>query len=268
VRPYSGAEALAISVVSSPRGLSLAVLLLLALLGTTSCRFVSPSSISGEQIAILFREIPSGINASEVQRILADTQGAPHTDPNWPALRYLTGEAQLRSGDVEKARATFRELATWSTDPALTGPLRDGWGGSGLVAVALWRWLQILDAHGGETEEIAEALKVSRAVYRTRLFVGMVRPDLLPALPLLEEDAARLLAHVLWKAKQPEAASVFLAFVGIDSVGQYDPIDEQIAQQMFEQGKSDTGAPRPFPLQKTAQPCHDGRPEEALGGCA
>jgi soluble lytic murein transglycosylase-like protein len=218
---------------------SLAALLLLTLLGTTSCRVAeSPPSISAEQIAILFRESSSGVNGSEVQHLLSDTRGAPHTDPNWPALSYLTGEAELRSGDIERARATFRELATWSAYPASTGPLRDGWGGSGLAAVALWRWLQILDAYGGSAEEITQVLSVARAVYRTRLFVGMVHPDLLPALPLIEEDGARLLAHVLWKAKRPEADSVFLAFVGIDSVGQYDDVDDQIAEQMFEQGKA------------------------------
>ena len=64
----------------------------------------------------------------------------------------------------------------------------------------------------------------------------MVGVGLLPALPLIEEDGARLLAHVLWKAKRPEANSVFLAFVGIDSVGHYDAVDEQIARQMFDQG--------------------------------
>jgi soluble lytic murein transglycosylase-like protein len=151
-------------------------------------------------------------------------------------MTYLTGEAQLRGNHVEPARATFRELSTWAGSLPSTGPYKDGWGASGLAAVALWRWLHILDAQGGTPEEIDLALKTARALYRTRFFAGMVHGGLLPALPLVEENSARLLAHILWKAKRPEAYAVYLAFVSIDSVGRSDPTDELIARQMFDHG--------------------------------
>ena len=159
---------------------------------------------------------------------------APHEDPNWPALAYLVGEVQLKQKDLEGARATFRDLAAW----AAADPYKDGWGGSGLAAVALFRWLQALDARGGTPDETSQALEVALNLYRTRLFRGMVQGDLLPALPLLEETNARLLAHVLWRAHRKEADAVFLAFLGIDSQGDRDETDEAIAKAMIDEGQA------------------------------
>src|ERR1700675_3869048 len=97
---------------SGPLGIALAGLLLFTLLSITSCRVAEPSvSILPQHIATLFRELSSGSREPEVQRVLLETRNAPRTDPNWPALSFLTGEAQLRGRDAEQARGTFRELA-------------------------------------------------------------------------------------------------------------------------------------------------------------
>jgi hypothetical protein len=107
-----------------------------------------------------------------------------------------------------------------------------------VAAVALLRWLQALDAHGGAEAEVDEALKVALALYRGRLFRGMVRSSLLPALPLVEETNARLLSHVLWKAGHPEAKTVFLAFLAIDSQAEDDDVDRAITKAMLEDGSA------------------------------
>jgi hypothetical protein len=219
-------------------GVTAAGLLLTMLLCVmTSCKISEPrTSIPAQHLATLFLNLQSGGDAPDIQKILAETRNAPRTDPNWPTLTYLMGEARLRGNHVERARASFRDLSTWAASLPPEGPYKDGWGASGLAAVALWRWLQILDAQGGTAGEIDEVLRAARTLYRTRLFAGMVHPGLLPALPLIEENSAKLLAHVLWKHNRPEAIPAFVAFLSIDSVGELDPIDKSIRQKMFDQG--------------------------------
>ncbi len=203
-------------------------------LALTSCeRAAPPRSIEAVDVSEVFRLEQQ---SADVHGYLSKLQRAPRTDPNWPTLAYLVGEALLRTHQDEPARTVFRELCTWAAGLPAAAPHDDGWGASGLVAVALWRWLQILDAQGGSAEEIDQALKVAQSLYNRRLFVGMVHIGLLPALPLVEEDGARLLAHVLWKAGRPEASAAYLAFVSIDSVGDRDAIDDAITRHMIEQG--------------------------------
>jgi len=212
-------------------------LLLSAALLTASCKGAdNPAAISPQHLATLYATLQSGNPAPDIQAVLAETRAAPRTDPNWPALTYLVGEAYLKRKDIEHARATFRDLAAWAASDQSAGPYKDQWGGSGLAAIALWRWLRIVDLHGGTTAEIEQALNVAAALQRTRLYAGMVRSGLLPALPLIEEDVARLSAHLAWKAKRPEATALFLGFVSIDSTGELDETDELIRKSMLDQG--------------------------------
>lgn len=195
---------------------------------------------SSQQIATLFAKL-NAADTPSIDSEVADARSASSADPNWPALIYLVGEAQLRRHDTDKARAAFRALATWAaTDSTLRHGDKlaraDGWGGSGLAAVALWRWLQILDEHGGDPQEIDSVLSVAAALQGTRLFGGMVRGGLLPALPLLEEDVARRLAHVATKSGRPEAMSLFLDFVNIDATGEFDATDQELRKRMIDKG--------------------------------
>jgi TolA-binding protein len=212
-------------------------LVLIVVLITASCKVADkPAAVSPQHLATLFAALQSGDAAPDIQAVLAATRNAPRTDPNWPALTYLVGETHLKRKDVEKARAAFRDLAVWAASDQSAGPYKDQWGGSGLAAIGLWRWLRIVDLHGGAPEEVEQAVKAAAALQGTRLYTGMVRSGLLPALPLLEEDVARLAAHVAWKAKRPEAAALFLGFVSIDSTGELDPTDELIQKSMLDQG--------------------------------
>ena len=170
-------------------------LVLFVLLITASCKVAdTPVAVSPQHLATLFATLQSGDPAPDIQAVLAETRDALRTDPNWPALTYLVGEAYLKRKDVEQARATFRDLAVWAASDQSAGPYKDQWGGSGLAAIGLWRWLRIVDLHGGTPGEVEQALKVAAALQGTRLYTGMVRSGLLPALPLIEEDVARLSA--------------------------------------------------------------------------
>ena len=212
-------------------------LALFVLLTTASCNDAdTPVAVSPQHLATLFGKLQSDDSTPDVQAVLEETRKAPRTDPNWPVLTYLIGEAHQKRKNVEQARATFRDLALWAASEQSAGPYKDGWGGSGLAAIGLWRWLKILDAHGGTAEEVGQALKVAAALQGTRLFAGMVHSGLLPALPLIEEDVARLLAHVAWKTKRPEAAALFLDFVSIDSTGELDATDKLIEKRMLDDG--------------------------------
>jgi soluble lytic murein transglycosylase-like protein len=218
---------------------------LLVLLTAVGCKPAEETArtavpISPQQVVTLFAKV--GVEGTpSVDAEMAMAGKASRNDPNWPALIYLIGEAHLQRRDVEQARAAFRDLATWAaagrTLPSQDqGAAGDGWGGSGLAAVALWRWLQILDEQGGEPQEVDRVLRVAASLQGMRLFTGMVHGGLLPALPLLEEDVARRLAHIAGKAGRSEAMALFLDFVSIDSTGERTAADEEIVKRMIDEG--------------------------------
>ena len=169
-----------------------------------------------------------------IEALLSGQQAVAQDDPNWPTLAYLLGEVKRQRGETERARITFRDLASWAVSNHPRGPYNDTWGGSGLAVLGLWRWLQILDQYGPtESDEVDRVLETASQLQETRLYSGMVRTGLLGALPLLEEDVARRLAHVAWKNRRPEATSLFLDFLTIDSSGEMDPIDEEIQAEIM-----------------------------------
>lgn len=208
-----------------------------AFLALASCDPAEKSvAISPQQLATLVESLHSVDRPSQVEPILAEAQRAPRSDPDWPTLTYLVGEVYRKGGQVELARDTFRNLVAWAVSQQSPAEYPQAWGGSALAGVALWRWLQILNAHGGAAEEIQQALESAAVLRRSRLFAGLVGSGLLPALPLLEEDVARLLAHIAWKAKRTEAMALYLDFVNIDSTGEIDVTDELIRKKMISDG--------------------------------
>ncbi len=160
-------------------------------------------------------------------------------DPSWPTFTFLVGEINRQRGHTERARAAFSGLASWAASSHPTGgPYGDTWGGSGLAAIGLWRWLQILDEHGpAASDEVDRALDVAAKLRDTRLYWGMTQSGVLPGLPLVAEDVAARLAHVAWKnQRQDRARSLYLDFLAIDSRGERDDIDRQIQAQLLELG--------------------------------
>ena len=177
---------------------------------------------------------------ANIEEFLAGNRSASQEDPNWPTLTYLLGEAHRLRGETERARDAFRKLASWAVSDYPNGPYNDTWGGSGLGIVSLWRWLQILDEHGPtDADELEQVLDVASQLQETRLYWGMVETGLLPALPLMEEDVARRLAHVAWKNSHAEATALFLDFLTINSSHELDPINEEIRAEILRQNLVD-----------------------------
>lgn len=61
--------------------------------------------------------------------------------PLFPIYSFLLGEVYRLRGDNTQAKEAYQGLVEW----AAADPYGDGWGVSGLVSVALWRWLQIIN---------------------------------------------------------------------------------------------------------------------------
>lgn len=215
-----------------------AALVLCVLLAIASCKPTetpSPRAIPPQHLTTLFAYVQPGDAAPDAGTVLAEMRDASRADPNWPVLVYLAGESHLKRKEIGPARAAFRDLAMWAASNEAAGPYKDGSGGSGLAVIGLWRWLQILDTQGGTPEEVEQALNAAAAMQRTRLFAGMVHSGLLPALPLVEEDVARLLAHVAAAAKRPEAMALYLDFMSLDSTGEPDATDQQLRSRLLDE---------------------------------
>lgn len=210
---------------------------------TMACQKQAPSksalpenAANGRLVLELLQSIRSGTANPEIDGLVSGKSSVSQSDPDWPTITYLLGETHWQRGQVEPAREKFRALVSWAASKH-PGPYGDTWGGSGLAAVGLWRWLQILDQREPrEAEEVGQVIRMASALEETRLFGGMVTGGFLPASPLLEEDIKHLLAHVAWKARRPEAGSLFLDFLMVNSSATLDKIDTEIKQDLLKKG--------------------------------
>lgn len=143
------------------------------------------------------------------------TKGGPtKSNPIWPIYTFLAAEAYHRSQDRTAAKKAYRELAEW----AATDPNHDGWGGSSLAAVALWRWLEALGnpPTAGE-DEVSPLLETASKLRGTRLYSRMFSDSIYPSLPQLEEDTLDRLAQLAWSSgRQQEALQIFLRFLSVN----------------------------------------------------
>ena len=217
-------------------------LVLLLPAAITSCHGPESSIPTGVVDGQLLKDLFAGVRTGgrtfppEIEVLLSGNSSGTHKGPNWPTLTYLLGEAHRLRGETGQARDTFQELASWAVSDHPNGPYNDTWGGSGLAIVGLWRWLQILDEQVPiDPVQVDRVLEVASKLQETRLYWGMVKPGLLAALPLLEEDVTKRLAHIAWKNKRPEAVALFLDFLTINSSHELDLTDQEILAEILRQ---------------------------------
>lgn len=152
------------------------------------------------------------------------------TYPVWPVYTFLRAEVHRLRGDDLEARTGYRTLAYWGA----SNPYEDGWGGSGLASVALWRWLQALDTDSAtDGDESNRLLDVAAKLRETRLMGGMVASSVLGSLPQLEEDILRRLAVLAWATgRKEEAENLFLDFLVVARTAELSPAETEILNHL------------------------------------
>ena len=202
----------------------------------TSCTVPSPAS-DVELVRALFTALRTG-SYSNIQTLVERSHLPPQDSATWPMLMYIRGEAYQELGETERARKAFRDLVSWAVADHPSGPYGDTWGGSGLSAVALWRWLEIVYEHGpSDSRELDLLLEVAPKLQETRLYSAMVRSRLLPALPLLEERVQYLLAQIAWTNERvDEAKLLYVNFLAVNSDGSAYVPDNEIRKEILSEG--------------------------------
>jgi tetratricopeptide (TPR) repeat protein len=171
----------------------------------------SPTVASEEHSAaassrILLNLALGGEKQSLSEAQILSSSRARGDSPMWPVVGLLTGELLRASGESARARLAYRELAEW----AVNDPYRDGWGGTGLVSLALWRWTQMLgDLPNPDLDEIRTLLELTSKLKDARLPRKMSEPFILGSLPQLDEELKGHLPLLAWRSGIKTEAVVF-----------------------------------------------------------
>lgn len=174
-------------------------------------------------------------NGQEAQTLAIDHYGElAETSPLWPIFTFLQAEVFRLQKNKFLARQGFRNLVKW----AVTNPYGDGWGGSGLVCVALWRCLQAANQEPNpDPKEAAELIEAVQYVMTTRLARGMFSTPVLRSLPKLEEEIARGLAILAWSANlKTEAQQLFLDYLRLATTSELSTVEKELKQQILMSG--------------------------------
>jgi soluble lytic murein transglycosylase-like protein len=155
--------------------------------------------------------------------------------PLTPLYSFHLGEIHRLRGDSVKARKIYQGLVTW----AAADPYGDGWGASGLISLALWRWVQLmstdrdLNPHEGE-----QLLQLFAKLGNTRLFQGMFQSEpIFGALPQLEEDILRGLVSLAWSlGKKEEARRLFMHYLEISRTTELSPVERKLLDESVSSG--------------------------------
>ena len=198
------------------------------------------TSVDAAVLASLFDTVQDGSRdfSVEVATLLEGDLVLADTDPAWPVMIYLKGEAHRQAGQTDAARGAFARLASWAVSDSTQGPYGDTLGGSGLAVIGLWRWLEAVRDEGPrDAEELDLLFEVASQLRETRFYSGMIETGLLPAVPLWDEEVADMLAQVAWaNGRVQEATQFYLDFLAIDSRGERDSIDSEILAHILDQG--------------------------------
>lgn len=166
------------------------------------------------------------------ERLNRFAQEIPKDSASRPISTFLLGETFRLRHETKQARELYRSLVEWAAAS------QDGWGGSGLAAVALWRWLQFANADPSpDPEEAARLLAAAGKLLDTRLTQRMFQADVLTSLPQLQETILRQLTELAWKAqKKEEAARLFLEYLAVATDASFTPIETEIKDQALASG--------------------------------
>ena len=195
-----------------------------------------------------FKKLLEAARSTEVARSL-DVSQFKYQNPkkipkrllsDWPIYGFLLGEVYRLRGDTVQAKKLYQGLVQW----AATDPYADGWGVSGMVPMALSRWLQIIErAPSPDPEEGKELLESFSKLWNTRLVQGMVEPiELLYALPQLKEDILRRLTALAWSiGEKEEARRLFIEYLSVSRTGDLNPLEKTLLEESVSSGMLSLG---------------------------
>jgi len=164
------------------------------------------------------------------------------SEPLLPLYSFLFGEVYRRRVDPIHAVQWYRTLVEW----AATDPYKDQQGASGLVAVAIWRWLQMSSTQASPpltTSQFQQIITVWDQ--HARLLEGMFENSTgaFTALPQLKEDIVRRLSALAWRlGKKDDARRFFLDYLAVATTTQFNEsetllLDEAVATQALSRAK-------------------------------
>ena len=186
----------------------MALALLLTFLGTSSAQNLSPPEVSR-----LLGRARTGVANADFDGRLADKLGrVAYSDPSWPVYAFLRAELLLQLQRTKPAADGYRSLVEF----AASNPYKDTWGGHGLAAFALYRWLALYAASGStERAPFEQMANWADSVLETRLVRSAFRPNpILASMPLLEEEIYHALAAgALRVGSSTRAANYFLDYL-------------------------------------------------------
>ncbi len=173
---------------------------------------------------------------SEIRQILAPYKELTETSPIWPIYTFLSGEVYRLQKDVGKAREFYWALTEW----AFNDPYEDGWGGSGLVCLALWRWLQTINMYNKlDYDEGVHIIDIAERLMETRLICGMFSSPIFSGLPQIEEDIWRRLAILSWSVGDKDRAQrFFLNYLKVASTAELGDVETKLKDLVLSSGSA------------------------------
>ncbi len=158
----------------------------------------------------------------------------------WPLYGFMLGEVYGLRGDTGQAKKWYQGLTTW----AAADPYKDGWGASGLVSVALWRWCQLAAKNPQlSPQEGEQILKLAAGLKKTRFMKGMSEPfHYLMALPQLQEETLRSLVLLSFRQnKTREALGYFIEYLTVARTGELNEVELALLKKATDEHRLSLG---------------------------
>ncbi len=223
--------------------------------GLTPPRSWASSSVSA--LHVLLDTASGRIDAHDqaVHQALAAIEKLDSGDPMWPVYAFLRGEAYRLQHQPESARQAYQTLVTWGAHD----PYGDGWGGSSLINLALWRWLQMMQSdrppcqNGARScgsqaptplnhQDVQQLLNMADAIRQMRLPQGLFTVSAFCGLPQLEADIVRRLALLAWRIGQSDRATeLFLDYLTLTDRAPAGVDEERLLNRVFRSGLATPG---------------------------
>jgi hypothetical protein len=195
---------------------------------------ISSSAAASLRTLLSLTPDPKLAASLDMGQLLGEEKELTKASPMWPIFTFVVGEVHRLRKEVSQARERYRTLMEW----AASDPHGDGWGGNGLAAIALWRWLQIAtedSVHNpGETDHV---LDIAERLLGTRLVRRVFDTPILCTLPQIQEDVLRRLSLLAWSSgHRDRALRLFLDYLMVSTKAVHDSQEIELMNEVLSSG--------------------------------